>query len=99
MASLILVGTGAKAGLALTAALFHVINHSLLKSLLSFADSYAVAGGVSAVIPVDLHIKGCPPAPAAPLTGLLALFEHVALHKATAAGCPQPLIGTIEFFA
>ena len=51
-----------------------------------FADSYAVAGGVSAVIPVDLHIKGCPPAPAALLTGLLALLEDVALHKATAAG-------------
>jgi len=51
-----------------------------------FGDSYAVAGGVSAVIPVDLHIKGCPPAPAALLTGLLALLEDVALHKATAAG-------------
>src|SRR5277367_4815197 len=28
-----------------------------------FAGSYAVAGGVSAVVPVDLHIKGCPPSP------------------------------------
>src|SRR5262249_46866982 len=25
-----------------------------------FAGSYAVAGGVSSVIPVDLHIRGCP---------------------------------------
>ena len=41
-----------------------------------FADSYAVAGGVQDVIPVDLHIKGCPPAPIALLEGLLALVQH-----------------------
>src|SRR5260221_9697596 len=40
-----------------------------------FAGSYAVIGGVSAVIPVDLHIKGCPPAPIQLLGGLLALLE------------------------
>jgi Ni,Fe-hydrogenase III small subunit len=40
-----------------------------------FAGSYAVAGGVSAVIPVDLHIRGCPPNPMALLSGLLALLE------------------------
>jgi Ni,Fe-hydrogenase III small subunit len=40
-----------------------------------FAGSYAcVAGGVSAVIPVDLHIPGCPPTPTALLSGLLALM-------------------------
>jgi len=43
-----------------------------------FADSYAVVGGVSAVIPVDLHIPGCPPRPAEILTGLLALLERAA---------------------
>ena len=43
-----------------------------------FAGSYAVAGGVSAVIPVDLHIPGCPPRPIAILKGLLALMEGVA---------------------
>ena len=37
-----------------------------------FASSYAVAGGVSDAIPVDLHILGCPPSPAALLKGLLA---------------------------
>jgi Ni,Fe-hydrogenase III small subunit len=42
-----------------------------------FAGSYAVVGGVSAVIPVDLHIPGCPPSPTAMLKGLLALLERV----------------------
>src|SRR6476659_5444422 len=40
-----------------------------------FAGSYAVVGGVSAVIPVDLHIRGCPPSPTALLKGLLALVD------------------------
>jgi Ni,Fe-hydrogenase III small subunit len=40
-----------------------------------FRGSYAVAGGVSAVVPVDLHIKGCPPRPWDLLNGLLALMQ------------------------
>jgi Ni,Fe-hydrogenase III small subunit len=40
-----------------------------------FAGSYAVAGGVKDVIPVDLHIRGCPPRPMQLLQGLLALME------------------------
>jgi Ni,Fe-hydrogenase III small subunit len=40
-----------------------------------FAGSYAVVGGVSNVIPVDLHIGGCPPSPNHLLQGLLALLE------------------------
>jgi Ni,Fe-hydrogenase III small subunit len=40
-----------------------------------FAGSYAVVGGVSAVVPVDLHIRGCPPRPTQLLQGLLALLE------------------------
>ena len=40
-----------------------------------FAGSYAVVGGVSNVVPVDLHIRGCPPDPVALLKGLLALME------------------------
>ena len=42
-----------------------------------FAGSYAVVGGVGAVVPVDLHIPGCPPTPTAMLKGLLALLERV----------------------
>ena len=40
-----------------------------------FAGSYAVAGGVAAVVPVDLHIRGCPPSPTELLGGLLALLD------------------------
>ena len=38
-----------------------------------FAGSYAVVGGVSSVVPVDLHIRGCPPSPVSILKGLIAL--------------------------
>src|SRR5881398_2321270 len=48
-----------------------------------FAGSYAVVGGVSEVIPVDLHIAGCPPTPTAMLQGLLALLERVDAGAAT----------------
>jgi Ni,Fe-hydrogenase III small subunit len=40
-----------------------------------FAGSYAVEGGVSRVVPVDLHIGGCPPDPTTLLKGLLSLLE------------------------
>ena len=39
-----------------------------------FSGSYAVIGGVSGVLPVDLHIRGCPPDPIQLLKGLLALL-------------------------
>jgi Ni,Fe-hydrogenase III small subunit len=41
-----------------------------------FSGSYAVVGGVSGVVPVDLHIRGCPPRPIQLLQGLLALLER-----------------------
>jgi Ni,Fe-hydrogenase III small subunit len=40
-----------------------------------FASSDAVIGGVKDVIPVDLHIRGCPPSPKEILKGLVALLE------------------------
>ena len=41
-----------------------------------FSNSYAVVkGGVSEVVPVDLHIRGCPPDPLSLLKGLLSLLE------------------------
>ena len=39
-----------------------------------FSGSYAVVGGVSGIVPVDLHIRGCPPDPIQLLKGLLALL-------------------------
>ena len=47
-----------------------------------FAGSYAVVGGVSEVVPVDLHIPGCPPTPTAILKGLLALLQHLTAKTA-----------------
>jgi Ni,Fe-hydrogenase III small subunit len=44
-----------------------------------FAQSYATVGSVAQVLPVDLHIRGCPPRPIDLLKGLIALME-----KATA---------------
>jgi Ni,Fe-hydrogenase III small subunit len=41
-----------------------------------FRNSYAVVGGVDDVLPVDLHIDGCPPSPTKILGGLLALLEQ-----------------------
>jgi Ni,Fe-hydrogenase III small subunit len=48
-----------------------------------FAGSYAVVGGVSEVIPVDLHIPGCPPPPMAILRGLLALLGQTSNDAAS----------------
>jgi Ni,Fe-hydrogenase III small subunit len=42
-----------------------------------FAGSYAVVGGVAAVIPVDLHVPGCPPSPSEIMKGLLTLLQRV----------------------
>jgi Ni,Fe-hydrogenase III small subunit len=47
-----------------------------------FAGSYAVVGGVADVIPVDLHVPGCPPEPREILRGLLALLETVGQESA-----------------
>ncbi|HYZ24060.1 MAG TPA: NADH-quinone oxidoreductase subunit NuoB [Rhodopila sp.] len=41
-----------------------------------FAGSYAVVGGVSTVVPVDIVIRGCPPTPKQLLAGLLSLFDE-----------------------
>ncbi len=40
-----------------------------------FRGSYACVGGVAEVVPVDLHIRGCPPSPVQLLEGLLALLQ------------------------
>jgi Ni,Fe-hydrogenase III small subunit len=47
-----------------------------------FAGSYAVAGPVSKIVPVDITIPGCPPTPVQLLEGLLALLEEPAKRAA-----------------
>jgi Ni,Fe-hydrogenase III small subunit len=49
-----------------------------------FGQSYAVLGGVSKVLSVDLHIPGCPPRPDELLDGLLWLMENAAAGRAAA---------------
>ncbi|HTO49868.1 MAG TPA: NADH-quinone oxidoreductase subunit NuoB [Burkholderiales bacterium] len=51
-----------------------------------FAGSYACVGGVSTVVPVDLHIRGCPPSPIVLLKGLLALLERVSAEAPRGPG-------------
>jgi Ni,Fe-hydrogenase III small subunit len=41
-----------------------------------FAASPEVVGGIAAVVPVDLVIRGCPPSPIQLLKGLLSLFRE-----------------------
>jgi len=36
-----------------------------------FGESYASLGGIDKIIPVDAYVPGCPPSPAALLTGIL----------------------------
>src|SRR5581483_1988817 len=40
--------------------------------------SYAVAGGVDRVLPVDVYIPGCPPRPQAIIAGLLVAVGRLA---------------------
>ena len=42
-----------------------------------FAGSYAVAGAVKDVLPVDLHIEGCPPSPRKLLSALMTLLGEI----------------------
>jgi Ni,Fe-hydrogenase III small subunit len=41
-----------------------------------FAGSYAVVGPVASVIPVDVHIPGCPPEPLDILRGILQALDR-----------------------
>jgi len=41
-----------------------------------FGENYATLGGVSKVLPVDLHIPGCPPTPTQLLQGILTLLSQ-----------------------
>jgi Ni,Fe-hydrogenase III small subunit len=54
-----------------------------------FGESYASLGRVANVIPVDVEIPGCPPAPKALLRGILAaITAHAPPNTETASGSP-----------
>ena len=42
-----------------------------------FAGSYAVAGSVDQIVPVDVFVPGCPPEPATILRGILAALDRL----------------------
>jgi Ni,Fe-hydrogenase III small subunit len=48
-----------------------------------FQGSYAVVGAVDQVVPVDLHIRGCPPRPIELLKGLIGLLGQATSRAAT----------------
>jgi Ni,Fe-hydrogenase III small subunit len=50
-----------------------------------FGTSYATCGGVGAVIPVDVTVPGCPPAPLAVLQGILTAVSSLDREPASQA--------------
>ena len=47
-----------------------------------FQGSYAVAGSVDQIIPVDAFVAGCPPEPADILRGILAALDRLSTRRA-----------------
>jgi Ni,Fe-hydrogenase III small subunit len=41
-----------------------------------FGESYATCGGVAKVVPVDVYVPGCPPAPVEILRGILTAVQR-----------------------
>ena len=58
--------------------------HEVVFPLPQGAGSYAVVGPVASVIPVDVYVTGCPPAPAEILRGILAALGRVPARRETA---------------
>ena len=53
-----------------------------------FRGSYAVAGSVDQIIPVDAFVSGCPPEPADILRGILAALDRLSARSAPPIGMP-----------
>lgn len=46
-----------------------------------FGESYASLGSVGNVVPVDVYVRGCPPAPVAIINGILEAITHESSRK------------------
>lgn len=46
-----------------------------------YHDSYSVLKGVDKIIPVDIHVAGCPPRPEALMNGCIALQDLIKMEK------------------
>ena len=51
-----------------------------------FKSSYAVVGGASRVVPVDMYIPGCPPRPEAILYGIVKFLEMLSRGASPRSG-------------
>jgi Ni,Fe-hydrogenase III small subunit len=58
-----------------------------------FGESYASIGRVSNLIPVDVEIPGCPPAPSALLQGILAAISVASSKLEPHDGASAPPVG------
>jgi Ni,Fe-hydrogenase III small subunit len=54
-----------------------------------FGSSFAVSGGASEIVPIDVVIPGCPPPPLAILHGLLLVIERKPPSKAVSLASEQ----------
>ncbi|MCX7781411.1 MAG: NADH-quinone oxidoreductase subunit NuoB [Negativicutes bacterium] len=43
----------------------------------TFGSTYAIRGGVEAIVPIDIYVPGCPPRPSALLYGLFLALERL----------------------
>jgi Ni,Fe-hydrogenase III small subunit len=54
-----------------------------------FGSSFAVSGGASEIVPIDVVIPGCPPPPLAILHGLLLVVERKPPSKSVSLASEQ----------
>ena len=56
-------------------------------------NNYAVLQGVDKIVPVDIHVPGCPPRPEGLMEGIIRLHEKVQLRRRTRSGASRMTVG------